>query len=714
LLAALLGLSAGVGQCVSPEGTINREALVRRNSPHYQEAHPEAPLTIGNGGFAFTADITGLQTFGEAYQARSMPLETLSRWAWIEDANPQEYTLADASKPYRQADGSTLAYPTEASSPAGLWLRRNPRDFPLGVVSLCWAKPDGTPFSLADVAEPEQELDLWTGVLSSRFRLGGQPVSVRTSCAPDADQLAVELESPLVAEGQLSVQLRFPRGHDVRIKNTPPLDWGDEAGHHSVLVSSTQVQRKIGGLGYDVLSSAELKPGPGSHVFVVRPQGERIAFTLLFSREDHRAVEAREPARVRELSAAHWRDFWGRAALLDLAGSTDPRAPVLERRVLLSQFLCATQLAGEVPPQESGLMCSTWYGKHHTEMIWWHAAHFALWGHPELLARNLEWYRERLPEARALAQSRGLRGARWAKMVGPSGRESPGGNPLIHWNQPHPVYLCELLYRQQPRRETLEHWSSLVFGTADCLASLAHLDQARDRFVLGPPLWIAQEIHDPQTSQNPSYELAYWGWALGVAQAWRERLGLPREPRWDEVCAKLSPLPVDGGRYVALESHPDTWSNLASRHDHPEMLMALGFLPANPMTDAATMGRTLDAVLAQWDWETKIWGWDYPMIAMTATRLGRPREAMDILLREGPNNRYLPNGSCPQRSDVAIGLGAARAGKPEIATYLPANGSLLAAVALMVAGWDGCETEHPGFPKDGTWCVRAEGWRRSP
>jgi hypothetical protein len=32
------------------------------------------------------------------------------------------------------------------------------------------------------------------------------------------------------------------------------------------------------------------------------------------------------------------------------------------------------------------------------------------------------------------------------------------------------------------------------------------------------------------------------------------------------------------------------------------------------------MTRTLDAVLSQWDWETKIWGWDYPMIAMTATR----------------------------------------------------------------------------------------------
>ena len=66
------------------------------------------------------------------------------------------------------------------------------------------------------------------------------------------------------------------------------------------------------------------------------------------------------------------------------------------------------------------------------------------------------------------------------------------------------------------------------------------------------------------------------------------------------------------------------------------------------------MERTLDAVLAQWDWETKIWGWDYPMIAMTAARLGRPDVAVEILLRDGPNNVYTASGLCPQRSDTAI------------------------------------------------------------
>jgi hypothetical protein len=373
------------------------------------------------------------------------------------------------------------------------------------------------------------------------------------------------------------------------------------------------------------------------------------------------------------------------ARRLEFSGSTDPRANEIEKRVVLSRYLMAAQMAGEVPPQESGLTCATWYGKHHSEMIWWHTAHFVLWGHEALLATNLEWYQRQLPAARDLAQSRGLRGARWAKMTGPDMRESPGGNPLIVWNQPHAIYLCELLYRNAPTRETLDRYRDLVLETADCLASMVYWDTAKEVYVLGPPLWIAQEIHHPATSQNPSFELAYWRWALETARVWRERLALPREKKWDHIVNHLAPLPQKDGKYVALESHPDTWHNVASRHDHPTMLAPLGMLPGTGV-DRATMDRTLDAVLQMWDWETKIWGWDYPMIAMTAARLGHPDTAVEILMREGPNNVYLPNGQCPQRSDEA----AAHSQKPgarkrEIAAYLPANGAFLTAVAMMVA-----------------------------
>jgi hypothetical protein len=716
---------------------IDREALVRRHNPVVRSVDFDSPLTVGNGGFAFTADITGLQTFSDLYHRNGVPTETQARWAWVSDENVHGYTLADASKPFTQGNGRVVPYPTLASSPAGDWLRKNPRAFPVGQLQLVWDKPDGSAFTPADIEEPEQTLDLWTGVITSRFKLGGEPVTVSTACGRGwGDTVLVRIESVLVAQGKLRVKLSFPRGHDLTTKNSPALDWSHPDGHVSRLCDQPGVQgmidREVNDLRYFVWIQSfadhpvrPLKVGQcGPHSFDIRPAeagSSRLELVVGFthldgSREVLAAGVVGNADHAFAEVARGWEIFWRTTAAVDFSGSTNLLAAKLEKRIILSRYLTAVQCVGDVPPQESGLTCNTWYGKHHTEMIWWHTAHFALWGYGTGLARNLDWFVRQLPAARELAASRGLRGARWAKMTGPEMRESPGGNPLIVWNQPHPIYLAELLYRSSPTPETLARYRDLVLETADGLATMVHWNEAAQRYDLGPPLWIAQEIYDQGTSQNPSFELAYWRWTLGVAQQWRERLGLSRDEKWDHIIAHLAPIPEKDGKYVALGSHPDTWDNLDSRHDHPTMLAPIGVLPPQaPYTDRATMERTLDAVLAHWDWTAKIWGWDYPMIAMTAARLGRPETAVEILLRDGPNNIYLPNGHAPVRSDEKFDPNSPPgARKREIAVYLPANGSFLAAAALMIAGWDGCPEPYPGIPRDGTWTVRAEGLKPLP
>ena len=106
------------------------------------------------------------------------------------------------------------------------------------------------------------------------------------------------------------------------------------------------------------------------------------------------------------------------------------------------------------------------------------------------------------------------------------------------------------------------------------------------------------------------------------------------------------------------------------------------------------MNRTFDYILSSWDWKST-WGWDYPVIAMTAARLSRPTDAVNALMRETPKNVWLPNGHNWQDKRLPV--------------YLPGNGSLLYAVAMMAAGWDGAPHVHaPGFPNDGTWTVRCE------
>ena len=101
---------------------IDREALVSRHSPVSHQIDPGSAFSVGNGGFAFTADVTGLQSLESTYYAGGFPLETMARWAWHEEPNPHGYTLADASVVI-PTQGRPVAYATRASTPAGDWLR---------------------------------------------------------------------------------------------------------------------------------------------------------------------------------------------------------------------------------------------------------------------------------------------------------------------------------------------------------------------------------------------------------------------------------------------------------------------------------------------------------------------------------------------------------------------------------------------------------------
>jgi hypothetical protein len=247
------------------------------------------------------------------------------------------------------------------------------------------------------------------------------------------------------------------------------------------------------------------------------------------------------------------------------------------------------------PPQETGLTCNSWYGKFHLEMHWWHGVHFSLWGRHPLFARSLGWYKDILPQARAIARRQGYEGARWPKMVGPDGRDSPSPiGPLLIWQQPHPLYYAELCYQGNPTRETLEAWREIVQGTADWMASYAVRDDASGFNVLGPPLMPVSENQEPDRVRNPCFELAYWRFGLRLAQAWLERLGEPRRPRWDQVLHNLAPLPEHSGLYLMHEGLLDTYTRW--NYEHPSLLGACGFLPGDDV-DRETMRRTLRRVL---------------------------------------------------------------------------------------------------------------------
>ena len=106
-------------------------------------------------------------------------------------------------------------------------------------------------------------------------------------------------------------------------------------------------------------------------------------------------------------------------------------------------------------------------------------------------------------------------------MVGPDGRESPSPiGVFLIWQQPHPIYYAELMYRAHPTKQTLQRYQQIVFDTADFMASYAAWMKTNNRYVLGPPLIPAQESYGKMKQRviNPTFELAYWHWASETAQ----------------------------------------------------------------------------------------------------------------------------------------------------------------------------------------------------
>lgn len=694
---------------VSDTGKINRYALVNRHNVMVTSFDTMASLSVGNGGFAFTVDPTGLQTFPSYYQ-NGIPLGIESDWGWHSFPNPHHYTLKDVIKDFK-VDGKEVPYVTSFKSPereklATAWLRENPQRIDLGKIGWDIRKANDSSAGINDIKNIHQKLDLWTGEIISHFSVDDQPVEVKTVCDQQKDMIAIKAKSSLLSTGQMSIKIRFPYA-SVQWDNA--CDWSHPDKHQTIVLQHNSegavLKRIMGSTIYFVKltwkSGALFKRIKKQEFEIIpREKDSAFSFTCTFS-QNMPNTESSDFDIIESENKAAWKQFWETGGAVDLSGSTDPRAIELERRIVLSQYLSRIQDAGIYPPQETGLTYNSWYGKFHLEMYFWHESHFALWNHPDLLEKSLSWYQKIAVRGRETAKRQGYKGIRWPKMTDPSGRESPSPiGPFLIWQEPHIIYMLELCYRDHPEKAFLEKYKGLVFGTAGFMASYPWYDSSTKKYVLGPALIPAQERFNRDSTINPTFELAYWYWGLSVAQKWRERLGMERNPLWDKVMEHLSPLPVKDGVYLAAQSFPDTYTNPKYTTDHPSMLMADGFLPLTKKVDTAVMRSTLEKVMKVWNW-AGTWGWDYPMVAMTATRLGMPDQAVDALMMPVTKNTYLPDGNNYQRSNLRC--------------YLPGNGSLLTAVALMCAGWDGYKgPPNPGFPKNGKWVIRWENLKPMP
>jgi hypothetical protein len=691
---------------------------------------------------------------------------------WTPDRVPPTGTFQKG----RNTGGDEFPAGTEAIR---TWMFDNPHIMNLGRLRL--TRAGGRIVTPGEISGLQRTLDLWTGVQTSRYQIGGQEVTVETCVHPNLDLVAVRIESPLVASGELEAALDFAypslektvwvgdfhrtTGHETRVlrQSGQRVDLTrnvDAATYHVALaagqncsirapgpgaaVKKLVIQRAEYGAGdqwADVTAkvAAAVKddhlaqlvnvqtmgtdPAPAtakrmkvtytlegqeakaevpdhqtlripvdvSNGYTVAARGAKVmTFVCAFSAAPLPALLPTS-AETKTAGAARWEKQWSTGGAIDLSASKDARWMELERRIVLSQYLMAAMSAGSWPSSENGLLgIDNWRGQFHMEMVWWHLAHYALWDRWDQADQAIGCYQRFAPAARELAAQLGYKGLKWQKSVGPEGRTAPWrGNQVLLWKQPHPIFFAELDYRLHPTRATLDKWADIVEGTAQHMADYPAKDEKTGIYSLTP----AMPPSELGITRDTVFDLAYWRWGLDKAQEWRQRRGLAREPHWDEVRRNLAPLPVVDGVFVHSAEWTDTYTKRAE--GHPDPVGVLGMLPPIKGVDAEVARRTVKKIWETWTWK-RCWGWDFPWVAMAAARTGQPQLAVDALLKEHPANRYSVDGMCG-------------------GWYLPGNGGLLYAVAMMAAGWDGAPDKHaPGFPDDGSWVIRWEGLKQAP
>ena len=674
---------------------IDREAVVKRHRVCTTGTLLKSPAQVGNGKFAFGMDITGLQTF--------VPFNTLSDWSWHSFPLPEGMRAEDYRPVAVETHGKKIAYELRNPDQPELseWLTKNPHRYNLGRIGFRLLREDGTEAREIDLGNARQEIDLWTGVVYSRFELNRKEVKVRTVCHPDKDMIGVSIESELLNDGNMSIYLDFPYPDGRYFKHYIGR-YDTISGHTSTFEklapNSVRITRTMDDTHYyatlDWTGPATFsRESEKAHTFLLQPRHtSTFSFTCCFSPEP--VADVTEPvASIERKSAASWEKYWRSGAAVDLSGSKDPRWLELERRIVLSQYLMRANESGLFPPQESGLVNNGWFGRFHFEMIWWHGVHYGLWNRMECFDNYLNVYKDFMPKALERAKSEGRSGARWPKCTGNFNREWPGSaHAYLIWHEPHPIYFAEMQYRQKPAPETLEKWKDVVLNTADYMADYLFYDKKTKQYVLGPPVVVVSENTDPLQTINPIFELGYFRYGLRTALEWADRLGLSekRTKKWKDVLSKMAPLPVADGVYTTYEGIPDMWTKYT--YEHPALTGVYGMLPGDGV-DLPTFKHTLEKVCKEWQFN-RIWGWDFPMLAMAAARTGQPALAIDMLMHPSAGFQFDEHGLAT--------------GGPF--PYFPSNGALLTAVAMMCGGWDGSEGEAPGFPKDGSWTVRYEGF----
>ena len=204
VLILVQGIFSGCRNEDIKRSSIDRRSVVERHRIITTELNSKSPAQAGNGEFAFGVDITGLQTF--------IPFNTISQWSWHSFPLPEGQKAEDFKGIGLDTHGKPVRYEigNEEQPELSSWLAGNPHRFNLGRVGFLLLKSDGSMAKIEDLKNTRQEVDLWTGIITSYFTLDDEQVAVITACHSSTDAIGVSVKSDLIKRGQIKIFLDFP------------------------------------------------------------------------------------------------------------------------------------------------------------------------------------------------------------------------------------------------------------------------------------------------------------------------------------------------------------------------------------------------------------------------------------------------------------------------------------------------------------------------
>ena len=301
---------------------------------------PTGKIPLGNGEFCFTADGTGLQTFGG---------NAMAHWAWHSFPLPAGRTAADIPSTGTFQRGRNQGPDEFQPNTDDLrnWMFDNPHIMNLGRLRLCRA--GGLELKQNEISGLTRNLDLWSGKQTANYQIDGEPVRVETWVDSTVDAVAVRIESPLLARGGLEVALDFPYP---AIQNRGSVgDFSRIEGHKTELTARGQLRvdflRDVDATTYHAslawsaggkLSSST--NGSPHRFYLSSPGSQWLDFVLAFAPAQNSGSLPKVEKSL-ATTARHWKNFWSTGGAIDLSGSKDARWFELERRIVLSQYLMA-------------------------------------------------------------------------------------------------------------------------------------------------------------------------------------------------------------------------------------------------------------------------------------------------------------------------------------------------------------------------------------